>query len=39
MLETLDYFLEPAIPFAIVLWLLWSLFRDDIKEVFGKEDE
>ena len=38
-MELIDYFLEPAIPFGIVLWLVWNIFREDIREVFGKEEE
>jgi len=39
MLETLDYFLEPAIPFAIVLWVAWYIVRDEIRDAFSREDE
>lgn len=38
-METLDYFLEPAIPFGIVLWALWYIMRDEIRDAFSKEDK
>jgi F0F1-type ATP synthase membrane subunit b/b' len=38
-METLDYFLEPAIPFGIVLWFMWYIVRDDVKDAFRKDDK
>lgn len=38
MLETLDYFLVPAVPFGFVIWLMWYLFRDEIREEMSDRD-
>lgn len=38
-MELIDYFLEPAIPFGIVLWAFWYMMRDEIRDAFSKEDE
>jgi hypothetical protein len=36
-MELIDYFLEPAIPFGLVIWGLWAIFRDDIRDSFSDD--
>jgi hypothetical protein len=38
-MELIDYFLEPAIPFGILIFIFWRMFRDDIKDAFSGGDE
>lgn len=39
-MELIDYILEPAIPFGIVIWLFWRLwFRDEYHELFSDKGE
>lgn len=38
MMETIDYFLEPAIPFGMLIWLFWYICRDDIREAFSDDE-
>jgi hypothetical protein len=36
--ELIDYILEPAIPFGVVVWTLWFIFRDEIRGAFSDEE-
>jgi hypothetical protein len=37
-MELIDYFLEPAIPFGIVLWIVWRIFRSEILELRADDE-
>jgi len=38
-MELIDYILEPAIPFGLIIWGLWAIFREDIQDAFRKDDK
>jgi|Laugrefa1bdmlbdn_1035148.scaffolds.fasta_scaffold04553_3 hypothetical protein len=38
-MELIDYILEPAIPFGIVVYIFWRIFRDEVKDAFSGGDE
>jgi hypothetical protein len=37
-MELIEYILEPAIPFGLVVYILWAFFRREIKDAL-KDDE
>jgi hypothetical protein len=36
-MELIEYILEPAIPFGLVVYILWAMFRKEIKDAWGDE--
>lgn len=36
-MELIDYFLEPAIPFGLVIWAVWLIFREEIRDAFSDD--
>jgi hypothetical protein len=37
-MELIEYILEPAIPFGLVVYILWRLFRNEIKDAWGSDE-
>jgi hypothetical protein len=36
-MELIEYILEPATTFGLVAYMLWRLFRNEIKDAWGDE--